>query len=96
MPTNPTPEPTTLAPTTWAQCGVTPGGYTPVDFRDLPYWLDCRNLVITSMRIVGERDGRLWIEAETRSNTATASDGGHDAPGDAPVQPRQTGRGGTP
>ena len=67
-----------------------------VKLNDLPYWLDAHRLVITSTRIVGELEGQLWIEAETRSTTARTSDVVTTTPSDASSQPHQSRQGGQP
>ena len=64
MPSQPTPQPTrAAAKVEW------------VNLLDLPDYLDKHKLHITHTRIVGEYNGKLWIEAETRSDTATESEG---------------------
>lgn len=68
MPTPPPPETT-----------MQPARYVTVNLLDLPHWLDRHHCHITHVHIVGTKAGQLWIEAETRSDTATASEGGSRA-----------------
>jgi len=53
------------------QAAITPARIEWINLLDLPYWLDRRGLRITHTRIVGEFDGKLWIEAETQANTTS-------------------------
>jgi len=77
MPSQPTPQPT-----------IAPYQVETVNLLDLHDYLKAHKLRIVSGYVIGEKDGKLWIEVTTQSVTATASDGVTSTPSGDGSQPR--------